>query len=95
MFQPEDVESEEEKEEEVPGTPGQNQLPLPPLIGALGEPHFLEPRRSPRKKQTPLPSRTQTDPELGTPRCDHPDPLEASVLDNVSRFSTLTYNITL
>jgi hypothetical protein len=54
-FQPEDVESEEE-EEEVPGTPGQTQIPFPPLRGAQGETQLLEPRRSPRKKQATLPS---------------------------------------
>jgi hypothetical protein len=46
---PEDYDDEEK---EVPGTPVHTQLPLPPLLGALGEPQYFESsRRSPRENQ--------------------------------------------
>jgi hypothetical protein len=43
------VPGSEEDEEEVPYTPGHTHLPIPELLDALGEPQFLQPRKSPRR----------------------------------------------
>jgi hypothetical protein len=91
---PEDDEKYDEKEKEyVPVKPGQTQLLLPPLLGAFGEPQYLEPpRRSSRKKKAPIYLSLDPEEVRRSPRCDQHYPLEE---DDASRSPMLTYAATL